>query len=471
MKKYFRFQNLVITVLSAMVLGTVCNLGVFYSVLMGMIIFFFLPSFIKYREKEKESYEKYSQACVYMEQMESSFKKNKRIYQSLKETVNLFPEGEMKETLEAAIHEIEKEDAQADSSERALLLIEEKYGCEQMELMHNFFLKSQAQGGEVSQAVDMLEKRRNTWMYAVEKCRAEKKNMLFSVLGSLVLFFAVTEVLVLFLPESMDITENIFERTAVVIEFTILMFMGRCVLKKNAADWLERVREREEEKIRKDYRYVENYNLAKEMVTSIKWAAIPFVITVLSYFMTKSLIALSVGTAITVLLLNQHKMNYSLTKKRIKKETERDFPKWMLHVILLLETESVQGAIRKSAAQAPASLQYPLEKMQEGFEEDATGPSPYFAFLEEYEVPKIQESMKLLYSISSGTGGDGNEQMLAVIEKNNDMTLRSEKIKNDNKVAGMMTYLFLPVLPSGIKIMTDLILIMMVMYGSMNTLF
>lgn len=109
--------------------------------------------------------------------------------------------------------------------------------------------------------------------------------------------------------------------------------------------------------------------------------------------------------------------------------------------------------------------------MQEGFEEDATGPSPYFAFLEEYEVPKIQESMKLLYSISSRTGGDGNEQMLAVIEKNNDMTLRSEKIKNDNKVAGMMTYLFLPVLPSGIKIMADLILIMMTMYGSMNTLF
>lgn len=179
MKKYFRFQNLVITVLSAMVLGTVCNLGVFYSVLMGMIIFFFLPSFIKYREKEKESYEKYLQACVYMEQMESSFKKNKRIYQSLKETVNLFPEGEMKETLEAAIHEIEKEDAQADSSERALLLIEKKYGCEQMELMHNFFLKSQAQGGEVSQAVDMLEKRRNTWMYAVEKCRAEKKTCCF----------------------------------------------------------------------------------------------------------------------------------------------------------------------------------------------------------------------------------------------------------------------------------------------------
>lgn len=471
MKKYLKLQNIAIAVIAAMVTGTVCNLGVCYSVLMGMVVFFFLPSYTKYLEKEKESYKRYEQACVYMEQMESSFKKNKRIYQSLKETVNLFPEGEMKETLQTAIHEIEKEDAQADSSERALLFIEEKYGCEQMELMHNFFLKSQSQGGEVAGTIAILEKRRNTWMDAVEKCRTEKKSMLFSVLGSLLLFFFVTEVLVIFLPGDMDITGNVIERTSVVLETVVLMFFGRCALKKNAADWLEKVKEREEEKVRKDYLYVEHYNPAKEMSTSIKWAVIPAVITAVLYVMSKSPVALSIGAAVTVLLLNQHKLNYSLTKKRIKKETERDFPKWMLHVILLLETESVQGAVRKSAAQAPVSLRYPLEKMQEGFEEDPTGPEPYFSFLKEYDVPKIQESMKLLYSIGSGTGGDGNEQMLAVIEKNNDMTIRSEKLKNDNKVAGMMTYLFLPVLPSGIKIMADLILIMMTMYGSMNTLF
>ena len=78
--------------------------------------------------------------------------------------------------------------------------------------------------------------------------------------------------------------------------------------------------------------------------------------------------------------------------------------------------------------------------------------------------------MKLLYSISSGTGGNVDEQMLTVIEKNNAMTLQSEKIKNDNRVAGMMGYLFLPVLPSGLKIMADLALVMLTLYGSIGNM-
>ena len=59
--------------------------------------------------------------------------------------------------------------------------------------------------------------------------------------------------------------------------------------------------------------------------------------------------------------------------------------------------------------------------------------------------------------------------MLAVIEKNNDMTLRSEKIKNDNKVAGMMGYLFLPVLPTGMKLMADLAMVLLALYRGLGS--
>lgn len=262
--------------------------------------------------------------------------------------------------------------------------------------------------------------------------------------------------------------ENTFERIAVVVEITLLLFMTRSVLKKNAADWLEPVKERSAEAVGKDYHFVEEYNPAKEMRTSIKWAAIPLIATVVLFLAGKSVVVLSIGLAVTVLLLNQHKMDYSMKKKRIKREVERDFPRWMFHVILLLRTESVQGAIYKSMDKVPASLQYPVEKLCEGLKKEPTGSGPYFSFLEEYDVPKVQEAMKLLYSISSGTGGNVDEQMLTVIDKNNSMTLQSEKIKNDNRVAGMMGYLFLPVLPSGIKIMADLALVMMTMYSSLG---
>lgn len=52
----------------------------------------------------------------------------------------------MKEVLQKAVREYEKEDAGADVSKKALSIIEEAYGCEQMELMHDFFLRNEARG-------------------------------------------------------------------------------------------------------------------------------------------------------------------------------------------------------------------------------------------------------------------------------------------------------------------------------------
>lgn len=469
MKRYLQSYNIVTAILAACILGSVCKLGVWYGSIIGILGFFFLPVFAKYIEQEKEAYFRFTQASLYMEQMESSFKKNRRIYQSLKETLLLFPQGRMKDTLQNAVEEIEKEEVDADTAKKALHIMEEEYGCEQMELMHSFFLQAQEQGGEVAQAIRTLEKRRNTWMDAVEQCRYEKKNMLFSVLMSLILLFVVSEIMIFFLPPEMSIMEYSCERAAVVAEVAILLLIAKAVLKKNATDWLEKVKEREEETIEKDYRFIEEYNPRKEMCRSIKWALIPFVLTILIFFLNKSITLCSLGAAITILLLNQHKLDYFLKKKRLKREVERDFPRWMFHVILLLETESVQGAIYNSMEQAPASLVYPLNRMWEQIQENPTDSEPYFSFLEYLDVPKVQEAMKLLYSISSGTGGNIDEQMLAVIEKNNDMTIRSEKLKNDNKVAGMMGYLFFPVLPTGMKLMVDLAMILLTLYRGLGS--
>lgn len=470
MKKYLKLQYIMAAVLTGFVLGSICRLGIFYGTILGILVFCFLPSFQKYIDKEKEAYFRYAQACLYMEQMESSFKKNRRIYPSLKETLALFSEGNMKETIQRAVDEIEKEDAKADAAEQALGIVEKDYGCEQMELMHSFFLRSQEQGGDASQAVSVLESRRNAWTDSVEQCRSEKKNMLFSVLMSFVLLFTVSEAMMFFLPEEMNVMGHTAERIAVVVEIALLLFMTRAVLKKNATDWLEPIEERTSEKVEADYRFVEEYDPAKEMRTSIKWAAVPMILTIVLFLTKRSVVLLSVGLAVTVLLLNQHTLDYAMKKKRIKREVERDFPRWMFHVILLLRTESVQGAVYLSMEKVPASLQYPVKKLCEELKEDPTGSAPYFAFLEGYDVPKVQEAMKLLYSISSGTGGNVDEQMLTVIEKNNAMTLQSEKIKNDNRMAGMMGYLFLPVLPSGLKIMADLALVMLTLYGSIGNM-
>lgn len=471
MKKFLKPRNILIAVFTALVLGSICRLSIFYSVVIGCMVYIFSLVVTKYMMREKESYFRYTQACLYMEQMENSFKRKRRIYQALTETLTLFSDGDMKDTVQDAINEIHEETISADAAEKALHIIEDKYGCEQMEMMHSFFLRSQEQGGDVVQAVKILQKRRNTWMDSVENCRAEKKKMLNSVFITLATLFFISELMILFLPPEMSIVDYAMEQILVVIEIFIFLLTARAVLKKNSADWLIGVNEREEEAIEKDYRFIEEYDPVKEMWTSIKWAVIPLVLTILISLATKSIIVLSIGAAVTVLMLNQHKMEYSLKKKKIEKEIERDFPRWMYNVILLLRTQSVQMAMEISLNKAPASLKYPLRNVCDELRKNPTNSEPYFSFLEEYDVPKVHESMKLLYSISSGTGGDIDEQMLNVIEKNNDMTLRSEKIKNDNKVAEMMLYMFMPVIPVGVKMMADLALILLAVSGSFGSVF
>lgn len=297
---------------------------------------------------------------------------------------------------------------------------------------------------------------------------SEKKNMLISVILSTVILFIVSEALMFFLPNEMNVMTKMPERFAVVIEISCLLCLIRRAIKKNAADWLEKNSERPEKDIKREYLFIENYDAKRVLFSSIKWACLPAGLMLLSYLLSKSFLSFAIGFPITILMLNQHKLDYALKKKRIKKEIERDYPKWLLGVILFMETESVQGAVFKSKDTAPNILKYPLEKMWETLQKFPTKPDAYFQFLEDYDVPRVHESMKLLYAISTGKGGNTKEQMLQIVEKNNTMTMQSERMKNDNKVAGMMGYLFYPVLPVGVKMMADMLLMMLTLYQNMG---
>lgn len=468
MQKMLTLKNAAIAVFGALFIGGICKLGIFFSVLLGVSLFLLIPGILQGLQKERESSGRFLETCIYLEQMEGAYRKNRRIYQSLLETEMLFKDGAMKEILQRAVKEYEKEDAGADASQKALTIIEDDYGCEQMELMHDFFLRNEVQGGNPEKAISILDKRRNAWIEATEKCMSEKKNMLISVIISTVVLFLVSEVLVFFLPSEMNVMTQVPERLAVVLEVVFLLCLVRRSIRKNAADWLEKNSERDEKTLKKEYRSIENYDEKRAFLSSTKWAFIPAGLTILSYFLTKSFLSLTIGIPITILMLNQHKLDYALKKKRMKKEVERDYPKWLLGVILFMETESVQGAIFKSKDTAPNILKYPLEEMWKTLQESPTKPDAYFQFLEDYDVPRVHESMKLLYAISTGTGGNTKEQMLQIVEKNNTMTMQSERMKNDNKVAGLMGYLFYPVLPVGIKMVADMVLMMLTLYQNIG---
>lgn len=471
MKNVFTFKNLCISIFGALFLTGICKLGLIFGTITAIMIFLLVPGIIKYMEREKKSYQRFTDACIYMEQMEGSYRQKRNIYEALVETEELFKEGDMKEILKRAIMEFEMEDAGADAAKNALHIIEESYGCEQMELFHDFILKNSVQGGDCETPIELIEKRRIAWMDATEKCRDEKKRLLTSVMLSFIVYFIISEVIVFFLPKDMAIITLPLERGLVVCNVLILLVLAKLALKKNSTDWLESNPQRDVEKIERDYMTIEHYDLKKERITSLKWSILPMAVTCFAYVATRSLISFAIGLPIVFLFLNQHMLNRYLTEKRLKREIERDYPKWLLSVILFMQKENVQGAISKSIENAPNVLKHPLAQFMQTIQENPSDSDAYFQFLQEHDVPKVHESMKILFSISKGLGGNQEKQMYQIIDKNNAMTMRSEEIKNDNRIAGIMGFLFYPVVPTAIKMVADLLLIMLTMYGNMGNIF
>ena len=110
-EKMWTLKNAAVAVLGALFLGGICKLGIFFSVMLGISLFSFASRNHVGIAKERESSERFLEVCIYLEQMEGAYRKNRRIYQSLLETEMLFRDGKMKEVLQKAVREYEKEDA------------------------------------------------------------------------------------------------------------------------------------------------------------------------------------------------------------------------------------------------------------------------------------------------------------------------------------------------------------------------
>lgn len=471
MKKFFNMKNLGISLFGGLFLGGCCQLGIIHTVVLMLSLFLLIPGILKAIDQEKESYRRFQDAGMYLSQMESSFKNNRTIFDCLRETRDLFRDGEMKDCLKKAVNALERGSAGSEAYRKAFGIIEENYGCVQMSLTHDFFLTNTENGGSRTLPVEVLEKRRIAWSKETEKCRSKKRHMLNAVLWGILIILMIAEIFVRvpeMISEEMRIVNLGSERTATLLLIICLVLIARHVYRKNAEDWLAESPEKSEEKINNAYKYLEEFDPGKEMVKSIKWAAIPLILTLIFTVTSKSVIPLSVGIPITVLFLNQYRLEYSLVKKNLRKEVERDYPKWLLTIILLLDRESVIGAIYKSMDTAPNVLKYPLACMQKTLNKKPNDPEAFFSFLEILEMPQVTESMKLLYSISAGTGGNPEKQLLQIVDKNTAMTLRSEEIKNENRVAGIMWYMFFPVLPVSIKMMFDMFLMSTAMFSSFD---
>lgn len=94
---------------------------------------------------------------------------------------------------------------------------------------------------------------------------------------------------------------------------------------------------------------------------------------------------------------------------------------------------------------------------------------PYSDFLKEYQLPEIHSAMKMLYSISEGTGGNATAQIAEMLKQNEKLLDRSEKMKNDDVLAGMYALFLAPQITAGCKLLVDMMVLLVLYLGRMGS--
>ncbi|MHB8130986.1 MAG: hypothetical protein ACYDEX_18560 [Mobilitalea sp.] len=447
-------------VLVAAIFGLLYKLDLPYIAAIGIIGLVFSPMVILQTMKGRYHTTMFSLANNYMEQFLYSFKRNGTVLNALLETATIFDEGIFHEALERAIVHIQYTTDSEDPEREALDIVGEFFHCERIDAIHSFVIGAQRRGGDAGGSILLLAKNRAMWAERVMNLQKEFQIVKRNIMIALVATMLICILPLYLLGGDLDISSITLCQISAVVLIGICMLIYVKADKKLCRSWIEK--EVDSTGMGKKYLQVRDYDEAKEAKSSQRMAIIPVILFIGAFIYFKNIAVLVAGVVVVLFFLNQHKIGHSLAMKKVAREIEKQFPNWLMEVALLLQTDNVQMAIRKSMDSAPEVLVYALEDLIDQLEEDPNAIEPYHRFLKEYRNPDVQSTMKMLYALSSGNAGDVTKQVEELIDRNNAMMDKAEKLEQEDKIAGMKVYILLPSLLASFKLMVDMALLLVV---------
>ena len=384
-----------------------------------------LPFFIRNTMKNKYEQKRFSDINIYMEQFLYSFQKTQKVLSALEDTLVLFEKGRMYRTLEHAIYHIQHTYLEADVEATALKMIEEKYPGDGIHMLHQFVLSAEKLGGDCDKSIALLLDYRRMWADRVYELLQEQKKsrreVILSILTSLLL---CSVIYFIGYKLNLNLGKNPFTSIVTMIVLVLDLYIFYQADKKLSVTPLKKYQQNDKEMQELWDRY-DKYN-------------------------SKNLF---------------HVIGKKIAAKNLIHNIEKEFPRWLMEISLLLQTENVSVAILKSYKYAPAVIKPALEKMIGEMKMHPEAIQPYLDFLSEFTLPEIRSSMKMLYSISSGYGGDATIQISDIIRRNQLMMDKSQRIANEDSLSGMYVLFLAPQLTGGAKLIMDLILLFVVYLG------
>lgn len=440
------------------------------KIAIGVIVavgIFFTPLVFRNLYKNKYEQQRFSDITLYMEKILYAFKGSHKILTSLSEVQHSFVQGPMYDTIGKAIEYI-LSSPEKDAEKEGLRIIEKEYSNDRLRTIHRFLLKVEGLGGNFDKTIDVLLEDRTMWVDRQGVLQKDKKRKLIEVIMAVGVTLGMCWFILTGLPDNIEISSGIVYQ--IISTIVIIMDIIICVIGYSSisADYLQNKNKYSHEKVQKDYEFVKNFDKVKAYKMSIPMFIIP-IGSLIYGIMTSKVVFMALAAIFTVMILSKPTMSYDAARKRLKREANIKFPRWLMEIALQLQSTSVNKAILNSIAGAPTVLKPELLIFEK---EEAAKPysiEPYLNFMKDFEIPEISSSMSMLYSISSGTGGDAETQINDIIKRNNIMLDKAEALEDENKLAGLHSLMLFAEVSGGLKMLVDMILFM-VAFMQMSTI-
>lgn len=425
----FSLPKMIITYL--LMVAITILVGLFFQLNTGFIIalcisvILMLPLYIRNYNYNRYEQQRFSDVNVYMEQFMYSFMKTGKVLSTLNDVRELFSSGKMRDVIDKAVSHIKETYAENDVEAKALKLIEKEYQFEGLKTMHGFALSVESNGGAYTACMQLILEARRMWadrVYEQMKVRKHQRVLvLMSIITSLLLCSALY-----YMSDKMDISVGA-ESLSQIITFVVLfldMWIYYLADKKLSVDFL--VEDNKDERI---------------MVSKYK--------RFLRYKEKPS----------------SHYISLKITRRQLTRAFEKEFPRWLLQVSLLLQSENVQVAIFKSLKDAPLLMKEELGKLILDLKSNPTSMKPYNDFLSDFNMPEVRSAMKMLFSLSEGTGANASDQIEDIIRRNQVMMNKAEKLRMEDTSSGMYALFLAPQLTGGCKLIVDMVLLLVCYMG------
>lgn len=419
--------------------------------------------------KAKYEQRRFSDVSIYLERMIYYFSAGMTILDALVLIIKLFPEGEMHDVLEKSINIIKTANV-ADVDRAALDEIEKAYPVTRIKTLHKFTLQVQQNGGNTELGKKILLNDRKNWVDRTMELQAGKRNFKRDTVVVLAIVTAMC-LCALYVPQyvkqlNIDISLNPLVQVTSVILLCANIMIYTHINKFMSRNWLDEKQEKTDEECKKIYDNYFNNNKKRDIIMAAICSGITVIISILVFIKINSAVVFAVAAVLIIFFVKSPTLGKKEVKKQIQRMIEMYYPSWLLQVSLYLATENVPVAMTKTYDDAPGIIKPALYKMLKELDDNPASADPYNNFLSEFDVKEVDESMTALYSLAQSEGGDIEDEFSNLINRNNELTNKAEKLKNEDRLFMMQLNMYLPSAVCCIKMICDFVILFVTFFSS-----